>query len=128
MNTDSVRDEALRLYCKWLNEWQKTDSGQKHRYEPEQFLRHDPEAGLHGHCTLVGVLPDHNAAHGFLLSFVMDDGDDGGPTSLTVWADELDGISHITQGFDTMTQSIYDRYNASLEDNRFLNTPREVTP
>lgn len=106
---------ALDLYCEWLNKWTHSEgygppNDPSIVYEPANFLS-DEYASWHDCGHLGGGFYDiHN--------FVISDGDDGGPTELTVWWDSEDQkVIHIIQGFDTYVTSVYDR------EKGFLHTP-----
>lgn len=109
--------KALELYCEWLNMWQDHErpTAGPHTYSPALFLEWDPNNGKWGQWSDGGHLAGYYEIHMFTIT----DGDDGGPTELTIYWDGEE-VRHIIQTFDTYTQSIYD---TTVEGPKFLRTP-----
>lgn len=104
-------DEATTIYCRWLNQYIEDDphTHGDFRYGPAHFL--DPTTNKYANVSFATIKDEENYVFNesyFELS--MDDGDDGGPSKLYVYADrdnETYTIKFILQEFDTMFSPVY---------------------
>ena len=106
---------ALELYCQWLNMWgQHSDPEDSWDIKPQDFQEY----------SKVLTTVDYSYGSDTIAVIEANNGDDGGPATLTVWAhkEEPHEVHHIVQEFDTYVQSIYD---ATMDSGsgRFLSTP-----
>jgi hypothetical protein len=117
---ETIVNEALRIFCKYLNLWWNNDLFNSEKaeldpYTPEKFTITDPENDLYGE-TNWKVLEDINEDLAFpegLIKIETTDGDEGGGSSLYVG---LQGhftypmnvtITWITHIFDLTPTPIY---------------------
>jgi hypothetical protein len=115
---ETIVNEALRIFCKYLNHWWDSEEINKDEpspYTPENFTTWDPERSLWGE-TNWEVLKDIDEELAFpegLLYISTSDGDEGGGSTLWVglqgqFNDPKDiSISWITHTFDLSTYMIY---------------------
>jgi hypothetical protein len=131
-----LEEDVLPKYCWWLNQWWNSEGylpepQASHAYTPEQFLVTDHDRRLHGDSRVDGGMEigASGAFNRLLFNYTIYDGDDGGPTELTAWyedvADDEDGwkLLYLIQGFDTMLQVIYDAADFDRAKNPWLNLP-----
>jgi hypothetical protein len=115
---ETIVNEALRIFCKYLNLWWDSEDfnkDEKSPYKPEQFTISDHKRDLWGH-TDWKVLEDIDEELAFpegLIKIETTDGDEGGGSSLYVglqghFNDPKDvEITWITHIFDLSPYMIY---------------------
>jgi hypothetical protein len=86
----TIVDEALRIFCEYLNRWWNEDEVVKGEprspYKPENFTTYDPERDLYGQMHW-DVLEEPNMKLAWptgLIKIYADDGDEGGGNQLYV--------------------------------------------
>jgi hypothetical protein len=112
---ETIVNEALRIFCNYLNHWWNSESMNKDEqdpYTPEKFTITDHERDLYGETDWV-VLEEPNEDHVFqnaLMRINCTDGDEGGGSILYVGLQGQDGdlhISWIMHEFDLTPSPIY---------------------
>jgi hypothetical protein len=130
MNPNNFLIAMLDIYCEWLNAWLDGEKAQgrfpndpEFRYEPKQFLVHDPANDLWGQGEIHAVIPTGGSSSWgrVLVEATVSDGDEGGPHDLTAWfdLDTSNGTNPMVamiQGFDTDLQFVF-------RDHHLVNLP-----
>lgn len=102
MNADKVLEKALPIYCDFINSF-IPDEPECH-YQPIDFTD-DHERKHYGFAHLMYVVNGEPYCDPDLYIFRVSIGDEGGPATLYVWAnDEM--IVHMTHLFDTMLSNV----------------------
>lgn len=97
---DKTLENALTMFCDFVNQF-NDDHDPASQYTPESFLVRDPARNLYGNTKLLHTI-DNGDYSPTLYVFLADCGDDGGPSTLFVWADPLTGaLEHMSYLFDT---------------------------
>ncbi len=101
MNTaDKVLKDALPIYCDFINSFIPEEP--ECHYRPIDYT--DDRANKHyGYTELMLVYPDDFQT---LYVYRVSIGDEGGPSTLYVWVNSSDKITHMTHLFDTMLSNV----------------------
>jgi hypothetical protein len=103
MNADAVLKNALLIYCDFINSFVPDDETESH-YRPADFTD-DRENGHYG-FTLLQLIHPQPCDYQTLYVYRVSIGDEGGPATLYVWADDDNTITHMTHLFDTMLSNV----------------------